>query len=86
MTPVPHPPYSPDLTPGDIFLLPRMKKVLKGKHFAKVEFIYRKLCIYSYMLKFQAPSIYSPFDAIHLLRLFSPLLKIVFELLNFDAC
>ena len=43
MIPVLHPPYSPDLTPGDIFLLPRMKKVLKGKHFAKVEEVKQKM-------------------------------------------
>ena len=30
-----------------------------------------KMCIYSSMLKLQLPSKYSPFDAIHLLRLFS---------------
>ena len=29
------------------------------------EFIYKKLCIYSYMFKLQSPSKYSPFDAIH---------------------
>ena len=35
----------------------------------KTEFIFFKLCIYSNMFKFQSPSKYSPFDAIHLLRL-----------------
>ena len=30
------------------------------------EFIYKKLCIYSYVFKLQSPSKYSPFDAIHL--------------------
>ena len=49
-----------------------------------MEFIYKKLCIYSYMFKVQSPSKYSPFDAIHLSRLF-PLLKTVFELVDFDA-
>ena len=34
----------------------------------KLEFIYKKLCIYSYTFKFQSPSKYSPFDAIHLSR------------------
>ena len=34
---VPHPPYSPDLTPCDFFLLPTMKKTLKRKRFAIVE-------------------------------------------------
>ena len=33
--------------------------------------IYKKLCIYSYMFKLQSSSKYSPFDARHLLRLFS---------------
>ena len=51
----------------------------------KTEFIYKKLCIYSYMFKLQLPSKYSTFDAIHLSRIFSTLLKTVFELLNFDA-
>ena len=35
------------------------------------KFIYKKLCIYSYMFKFQSPSKYSPCDAIHLWWLFS---------------
>ena len=34
------------------------------------EFIYKELCIYSYMFQVQSPSKYSPFDAIHLWRLF----------------
>ena len=38
-----HPPYSPDLTPCDFFLFPRMKKVLKGKSFADVEEVKRKM-------------------------------------------
>ena len=37
MTPMPHPPYSSDLTPRDFFWFPQMKKVLKGKSFADVE-------------------------------------------------
>ena len=40
--------------------------------------------VYSYMIKLQSPSKYSTHDAIHLLRLFFPLLKTVFELVNFD--
>ncbi|PNF33206.1 hypothetical protein B7P43_G11690, partial [Cryptotermes secundus] len=36
MTPVPHPPYSPDLAPCDFFLFPRMKRDMKGKRFADV--------------------------------------------------
>ena len=43
MTPVPHPPYSPDLAPSDFFLFPRMKKVLKGKYLAKVEEVKQKI-------------------------------------------
>ena len=51
----------------------------------KTEFIYKKLCIYSYMFKLQLPSKYSLLDAINLLRHFFPLLKTLFELVNFDA-
>ena len=36
-----------------------------------LEFIYKNLCIYTYMFKFQSPSKYSPFDATHLWRFFS---------------
>ena len=28
-----HPAYSPDLAPGDFFLLPKIKEILKGRHF-----------------------------------------------------
>ena len=35
-----------------------------------LEFIYKKLGIYSHMFKLQSPSNYPPFDAIHLLRCF----------------
>ena len=35
------------------------------------EFIYKKLCIYSYMFELQSLPKYSPFDATHLLRHFS---------------
>ena len=34
------------------------------------EFMYKKLCVYSYMFKLHSPSKYSPFDAVHLLRHF----------------
>ena len=48
--------------------------------------LFIKNCIYSYMFKFQSPSKHSSFDAIHLLRcFFPPLLKTVFELVDFDA-
>ena len=50
----------------------------------KTEFIHKKLC-YFYMFKLQSPSKYSPWDAIHLLRLFFSLLKTIFEHVNFDA-
>ena len=33
------PPYSPDLTPCDFFLFPKLKQVLKGTHFGDVEAI-----------------------------------------------
>ena len=36
------------------------------------KFIYKKMCIYSYMFKLQSPSKWSPFYAIHLSRLFLP--------------
>jgi len=35
------PPYSPDLAPGDFFLFPRLKKVLKGHQFEATEDIKR---------------------------------------------
>ncbi|GFV08472.1 histone-lysine N-methyltransferase SETMAR [Trichonephila clavipes] len=31
---LPHPPYSPDLTPSDFWLFPQLKKQLRGKRFA----------------------------------------------------
>ena len=37
----------------------------------KLEFIYLKMCIYSYMLKLQSASKYFTFDAVHLSRLFA---------------
>ena len=47
--------------------------------------LFIKNCIFSYMLKLQSLPKYSPLDALDLLRLFSPLLKAVFELVDFDA-
>jgi len=32
-----HPPYSPDLTPCDFYLFPKIKLVLKETHFVSVE-------------------------------------------------
>ena len=37
MTSVPHPPYSPDLTPRDFLVFPQVKKILKRKCFTDVE-------------------------------------------------
>jgi len=34
---VPHPPYSPDLTPADFFLFPKLKTTLKGRRFQTIE-------------------------------------------------
>ena len=43
MTFIPHPPYSPDLAPRDFFLFPRMKRQMKGKHFADVSKVKKKM-------------------------------------------
>ncbi|PNF35319.1 hypothetical protein B7P43_G04817 [Cryptotermes secundus] len=37
VTVVPHPPYSPDLAPCDLFLFPKMKIKLKGRRFDTAE-------------------------------------------------
>ena len=37
-----HPPYSPDISPCDFFLFPRLKKVLKGMRFEDVSAIKTK--------------------------------------------
>ena len=34
---VPHPPYSPDLSPCDFFLFPRLKRSIRGTNFNNVE-------------------------------------------------
>ena len=34
---VPQPPYSPDLSPCDFFLFPKLKIHLKGRHFGTVD-------------------------------------------------
>ena len=36
---VPQPPYSPDLSPCDFFLFPKLKFHLEGRHFGTVESI-----------------------------------------------
>jgi transposase len=40
---VPQPPYSPDLSPCDIFLFPKLKNVLKGRHFGTLENIQKSV-------------------------------------------
>jgi transposase len=32
-----HPPYSPDLAPSDFLLFPKMKEILKGRHFDDID-------------------------------------------------
>ena len=32
-----HPPYSPDLSPPDYFLLPKLKMDLEGDHFVSID-------------------------------------------------
>jgi transposase len=39
---LPHPPYSPDLTPCEFFLFPKMKLQLKGRRFDRLEEIQRE--------------------------------------------
>jgi len=39
----PHPPYSPDLSPCDFFLFPRLKNHLKGRHFGTVDNIQKSV-------------------------------------------
>ena len=34
---LPHPPYSPDMSPPDFDLFPKLKKPLRGKHFISIE-------------------------------------------------
>jgi len=46
-----HPPYSPDFTPDDIFLVPKVENALKGRRFQAVEnireeFYYLVKCIF----------------------------------------
>jgi hypothetical protein len=37
MAVIPHPPYSPDMTPCDFYLFPKMKVNLKGRRFDTTE-------------------------------------------------
>ena len=39
---MPQPPYSQDLAPADVFLFPKLKAPMKGKHFAMFEEINEK--------------------------------------------
>jgi transposase len=32
-----HPPYLPDLAPTDFFLFPKIKEILKGRHFDDID-------------------------------------------------
>jgi transposase len=32
-----HPAYSPDLAPNDFFLFPKIKEILKGRHFDNID-------------------------------------------------
>jgi transposase len=34
---LPHPPYSPDMSPSDFDLFPKFKKALRGKRFRSIE-------------------------------------------------
>jgi len=42
MTTVPHPAYSPDLAPCDVYVFPKMKLRLKGRRFVSIEEIQAK--------------------------------------------
>ena len=37
ITVCPHPPYSPDLAPGDFWLFPKVKMTMKGKRFESIQ-------------------------------------------------
>jgi len=43
MTVIPDPSYSPDLAPCDFFIFPHMKGEMKGKHFADVREVKKKM-------------------------------------------
>ena len=40
-----HPPYSPDLSPCDFFLFPRLKKMLSGNKYTSIEVLLAALFI-----------------------------------------
>ena len=35
-----HPAYSPDVAPSDFFLFPKIRKILKGRHFDDIDDIW----------------------------------------------
>jgi len=37
LTVLEHPGYSPDLAPSDVFLFPKIKEILKGRHFDDID-------------------------------------------------
>ena len=43
VTTVPHPAYSPDLTPCDFYMFPKMKLQLKGRRFTSIEEVQEEL-------------------------------------------
>jgi hypothetical protein len=43
MAVTPHPPYSPDLAPRDLFLFPKVKLKVKGRRFDSIEEIQAEL-------------------------------------------
>jgi len=38
-----HPAYSPDLAPNDFFLFPKIKGILKGRHFDDIDDIWSNI-------------------------------------------
>jgi hypothetical protein len=43
ITEIEHPPYSPDLTPNDFWLYPKVKSALKGRRFQNIEDILKNI-------------------------------------------
>jgi transposase len=46
-TVLPQPPYFPDLAPADFFLFPKLKSMLKGRHFESIEAIKTNSLVHS---------------------------------------
>ncbi|VVC36211.1 Transposase, type 1 [Cinara cedri] len=59
MTTVSHPPYSPDLSPCDFFLFPRMKRNMKGKRFADIDERPGSTCILCFLCS-SVPAVFFP--------------------------